>query len=806
MAKFFSRFVLLLCIVAPPLSAQQFRGFPPMVREHGDMQRLQFEGQFTVDPEDLRSELDSSLDVIQASRPSMQLSNLMEVIDRELLRGFLASGFPDATVATRLDEAQGCLVVTINEGPLFKCGGVVVSGLSTDRTEFVQQKLIHQEQSATAQAPQVPPKKPEIKIELNKDQYARWFPDKPCDFSAGRLEQLRKSAVRVLEDAGLYCPDAIVTMRRNPEQGMFELLVDPGPRVDPQLVTEINITGLLLHQPADIVALLDLRTEMPWSPGRQRDIEQRLTECGRFIDWNVTAEPVLPNSNSLQLKLHLVENLRAPLLTEELSDSALVFLRTSKYLQNWEQYGEDFNVEFKTANFAELVYQFSEHAAAYVPRVPVRVLAIASCQGGTLVSLELETTPPSGYRFMLQDGRLRLDSLHRRQSVESDRQFEVSSVVQGEMWIDKAQDAERYHRFQFSIGVGNGPNAKGRAKAKLSMAPSFAIASPDKESVMTLEDGSRLVIAGDQSAESTRVEFDVATGRFLKLTKLPDGVTPVYLSASMQPQAFDTAYLSIELGGWSIKKNASLGDILEFVGDEAELLPSVEQVAGAKEALRWLSLFSHLTQQLSAEQSAEHAVKFHIPVGSQQQPSPMAGIAAMLTKANALAFARESLLGQFGREMSLLLSTGDQRSMQEMERVLRHRDAGPLLGLYSAEVLAFINPAGSRYCAERGLRVIDDHNMSAELAAMFGKETRLGQVLIEAVNHLRQLPADERALLLEVFPEGAREGIEIQFTDSNVPAETVVLKMADVTWNTWGRELVRKRLLQHAPTIQQTGG
>ena len=72
--------------------------------------------------------LEKTRDFFEISHPLAPQEPYLEAIQRRLLLGYQHHGFPEARIEARADARGGRVVVTVEEGPRYVCGGIKVSG------------------------------------------------------------------------------------------------------------------------------------------------------------------------------------------------------------------------------------------------------------------------------------------------------------------------------------------------------------------------------------------------------------------------------------------------------------------------------------------------------------------------------------------------------------------------------------------------------------------------------------------------------------------------------------------------------
>jgi hypothetical protein len=123
-----SNLLLMTCLVGASSLALSAPVVLEAVGNLGDPQRLVFEENAAFPNPLLCGALRSSLDYVLLAQPNSPLPDLLEALPKLLVAGYRNAGFGEAQVAARHDTNRQRLVITIHEGPRYRCGALKVTG------------------------------------------------------------------------------------------------------------------------------------------------------------------------------------------------------------------------------------------------------------------------------------------------------------------------------------------------------------------------------------------------------------------------------------------------------------------------------------------------------------------------------------------------------------------------------------------------------------------------------------------------------------------------------------------------------
>ncbi len=97
----------------------------------GDCGRIEFTGNKAYTADQIRKELGEDLEILVARRSEAELSQWLETLQSRIQFGYHADGYAEARIVARVDAARNVLIVDINEGPQYHCGGIEFVGAKT---------------------------------------------------------------------------------------------------------------------------------------------------------------------------------------------------------------------------------------------------------------------------------------------------------------------------------------------------------------------------------------------------------------------------------------------------------------------------------------------------------------------------------------------------------------------------------------------------------------------------------------------------------------------------------------------------
>lgn len=122
-------FFLLITLISYPKAFAADTAVTNVVGDLGRKETLVFEGLHTFDRNDIINALTPHLEYQLAANPAAPLGNYLKTIEKLILAGYKRNGFPEASVAARVDTNDSRhIIVRVDEGPRFMCGEIKVIG------------------------------------------------------------------------------------------------------------------------------------------------------------------------------------------------------------------------------------------------------------------------------------------------------------------------------------------------------------------------------------------------------------------------------------------------------------------------------------------------------------------------------------------------------------------------------------------------------------------------------------------------------------------------------------------------------
>ena len=248
----------------------------PTAAALADPSRWRFVGCDAFPADELRDALAASVDVIVASRSSGTINRLIEVVTRELTLGYRSGGYPDAVVAADINRDARQLVITIDEGKLFRQGKVEVRGatsIDVDRLiASVKQKYAPAEAIPVFAGTPADGEAPLHWIKPNgqpeKLNDAIWNPSQPASFAPSVWKMWEPLVQLFLKRQG-YSDPVVAMSVESAEDGTATLVIsirDEGPRI---VLGEIGVTGNERNSTEDILEYLQLKLGQPFDAMQQ---------------------------------------------------------------------------------------------------------------------------------------------------------------------------------------------------------------------------------------------------------------------------------------------------------------------------------------------------------------------------------------------------------------------------------------------------------------------------------------------------------------------------------------------------------
>ena len=731
------------------------------VGDYYDVQRIVFEGAKTFPPEALRQALRRTREFFEVSNPLAPLDAYLETVQRKLLLGYQHCGFPEARIEARVDARAGRVVVTVEEGPRYVCGGIKVSGAKEVPATVIQERLtITNAPSGAVQrafdfqdkAPATSPLTRALADEADSEE-AAWVKGEPAPFSNPDQQVLKEVVTGVLAEHGYLFPKLNVQVVPDKATGKAELKVEvaeEGPRA---VIERVEVVGNKTNTAEAVVRYLDLKPGMELSTPLISRIEDRLWRAARFLAYKVSLGS--PNEGGrVPLQIELAEYAAAPPLAQGFSRTEEAMLKMREWLAKLDENGDDLVVQL-----SDLPAPAPEGELVMSPRSGVAFLAKDATGNAA---------GQDKYAFVLKAGQAGL------YSPAGGRKLLLpcpGTQLVGFLVVDTTPAAENRMPFHISVGAGfkgrpGGMPAGLTYRFQLSLPPIACIGFAHQGDYASWFDGDMLIRSNASSVlklnartgrivefrsakeiggASARVRFEPGTftrdfDHIAKVTAdLPD------LADTNAPLSSTLAFLAEEV--WTSKyvrrssrtnltseAAASLGEMWRHIR-LANILAPLDRVAGGA---NWL-----------AGKQDGFSIPYDEGSGKVMHLDTMAMITTWLLLNSDELFEPRSWAWTLLREGCLTVQGKGRHTEEALKGIYESRETGPLGYLAAAELLGRFQPAAGRKFAARGLERLSVADFRCDCRLFLQGNSIASQCCQRLASALGALDDDQLAALVK---------------------------------------------------------
>ncbi|MBN2022005.1 MAG: hypothetical protein JW809_04360 [Pirellulales bacterium] len=783
---------------------------PFRVNDYGNPKRLAFEGCQTFSEKELGSALVTNVDVALAAHPAAPLAAYLETLSNGLIRGYRHAGFPDAWAVTGVDEDAKKIRVTIDEGPRYTAGEVVVRG----NREILAAPIVHWLTSLYppegARRDGVYQNGEETTVHwVDKDgtdvklEHPLWKPGTPAPFDEATQTRLRRQVQRALAEQGFFFSRFRMEIAPQPDGKTAALAIDIDEEGPKAVLGEIAITGNDRNSTEEILKYLDLTPGASLAAGWQADLEHRLWLSGRFTEWQVTLDAPAAGSDRAALKLNLTESPWAPRLSEPLSPEQTVLLKLRDQLADPRRWPGDlcFSADMTDATM-EVVVSPTHGVLARLSDTPKPEEKTAEAKDLSFVLSDRQcgavSRVPLGVGFWLPT-RPRMQC--------------YGSIALG--LSGKLEDRELPRRLQFGFGTKDCDEEEPYRPVRIQICaePAYFVAEPNIEdaSGFTLADG---VLTCRTSTMNYRV--DAVTGHLLELDVLSGETSEVVARFRFEPNAFQTRLEQVQALTADCPNlydpDAPVSSWLGLLCQE-RLVSSL--VDTNPEVLRWLQLVRKMHEKkvfdslddvprrldFGKKTGSGDAGEFFIPPGSEdtsEKCEEARWLVYGLCLPDAL-FSRHSWPWTLTREIILAAAQKGQYTQAELAALWNSDRAGPIFYLLAATTLDQVSPETAKAFANRGLERTSTVDFQNDCREWLHPDGTVGQCARRMAQAVRDLEPDEVEAILG--PETDRDAsplakcIAALRSPSDRPLDDAILAALTAAWEAGLRDQVRSGLV-----------
>jgi hypothetical protein len=290
------------------------------VGKAGDLSAAQIEGCKIIPQAVVRRALQRDPQIQTAISPSASLEDLRATVEQCLLAGYLEQGFAHAAVATTIASPADHLIIRVIEGKQYKAGDVIVDGakladataLASVLTQPSEVQIVPAQIDAIVGTIVLP-----TWTDPEKAQGALWRSGRPAALIDRYIEHCRRKALEGLYSQGFCWADVKIEPRLN-DDGTVDLVVHILHEGLRAVLGDVQVNGLTLNQPKDVLRFVGLEPGMPINLEILREAHKKLWDSGRFLKQTISAQAPASDPGQLKLVLDLREHPEAPPLNKPL--------------------------------------------------------------------------------------------------------------------------------------------------------------------------------------------------------------------------------------------------------------------------------------------------------------------------------------------------------------------------------------------------------------------------------------------------------------------------------------------------------
>jgi TPR repeat protein len=687
----------------------------PRVGDYYDVHRFVFEGAKTFPPEALRQVLRRTRDFFDVSNPLAPQDTYLETIQRRLLLGYHHCGFPEARIEARVDARAGRVVVTVEEGPRYVCGGIKVSGAKEVPATVILERLTTTNAPTGAverafdfqdKAPATNPLTQALADQADSEE-ALWVEGNPAGFSNPDLLGIKEGVTGLLAEHGYLFPKLNVQVVPDKATGKAELQVEvleEGPRA---VIERVDVVGNKTNTAEAVVRYLDLKPGMELSRQLVSKIEDRLWRAARFLGYKVSLGSP-SDGGRVPLQIEVAEYSAAPPLAQAFSPAEAAMLKMREWLSKLDENGDDMVVQL-----TDLPAPTTEGELVMSPRSGVALL---------VKDVTRKTEPREEYAFMLKAGQAGL------YSPTGGRKLLLAcpgTQLWGFLIVDTTPGAVSGSPFHISVGAGFKGNSEGMPagptyRFQLAVPPVACIGFAHQGDYSCWFDGDMLI----RSNASSVVKLNARTGRIIEYRsakELGDASAQIRFEAGTLARAFD--HIATATAGMPdlADTNAPLSSTLAFLAEEVWSSKYLRGASHTNQTAEAAALLSTLSRQFRLANllapldrmvgetnglTGKHegfAIPYDEGSSKGMHLDTMAMISTLVLLNSDELFEARTWPWTLLREACLTVQGKGGHTEEALKGIYESKDTGPLGYLATAGLLGRFQPPWARKFAARGL-------------------------------------------------------------------------------------------------------
>ncbi len=798
------------------------QALPVKVGEAGDPDRILFEGLRTFTADQVRHALATKPSYLLAAHPQADMHAFLDELKAMVESGCQAGGFPDAKAEIIYDEQAFRVRVKVTEGPRFLARKVQVAGsklvigdelVRWFTTTAGTSKTVETLKSSLASAPAKDADSgitwnAQASVNLNnrpgglntpgkaeRPDEPMWVSGDPANFSAAWATQAVAQVEACLAEQGFFFPKARVELQRDVPTASADLLITILEEGPPGVIGEVTVAGMKRHKPGDILRFLELREGMKITAERLAMARQKLRDCGRFWDFEITPEYVgldTVSSRHVYLHIEVKEQDGVPRLDEPLSPVQQALLRVCDWVERFPTRDEDVQVTITNRDSFPFALQF----------------VLSPLRGLLLTSTDLPGGSPISAGFCLSQESVQLCAWASSNKLSALREGGGSFFLH--LLPDKSGGS---NHFNMQVGAGyQGHGNRGKPDVKPALTldvqltrAAFLDLATRAGSRCTLEGGTLVV-----TNEGFTFRADATTGRLVELVRLNEQPTfefrfglhvwdQVKRDFARRSEPLTNGYAP----GRGLSSLAALAgaEVARFYLAEDASATNATQHYRALMAMRKL-LNPELLLPVDRLLGGSETNAFNIPMDEVDKALAMNSLAAFFSGfafdwSNKL-FPKYSWPWTAAREAAFVMISQGRYTDAELDRLYNSEDTGPIGCLALAHLLSAAGSPAAKTFALQGVMRLGTADFLRDCNLFLRGESGLARGFAKTTDALRGLSEDEVAGLTAALPEAEatllRECAAALRAKPESPADSVLAPALGKYWEESLRAKVRAAL------------
>lgn len=717
----------------------------PKVGLAGSLADVEFEGLKTFAADQIRDALAENIEYQSAARPSAELAEYMDVVER-----LIRSGYGKAGIAAEVSVSYGTpLVFSIVESEQKLFGQFLSDKDSAIPPELLQRVRCKVSRPWSYHS--------HDGTKVSDSDPGAWLPGEPTLFTRETIDELMPHLKCCYLDCGMSPRNPPFSLRHHPDENVTDVVLNLQNVKKDIRIASIRIEGLKRHTREQLLELIEVSEGDPLHHKTLQHACDQLKDSHRF--WRYYVAVVLPKSHDryseskkqCELVITVKEYDALPKLGEPISPIEQSLLNAANWLSNLNTEPDDLVFEYNGEN----------RSATLVVSPSAKSLFLRAKgqfnYGRTPVQLN--------HTLLVEEGSLSVFDWRLNDS------FIWSGTHQPTLDLKMlpSEDDQGKPKGHFKLGLGFGAGADSQPWAfEVNPVTLLRMAHGTRDVELN---GDILTVEGDND----KFTFNRETGKLIA-AKWKGSDAAVACQAKTTPNAYSqqVANLQIEIESLNERFDQTnpVQSATNFLIDQILAQPAIASNHAAADLLLAAQILLNASEmtasnnrnkEVLAGQEAsdrESLPEFELPVTeTSDEESPFVDkVRSMLPVVSDGLFKRGSWPWMLLRELSLYgwdsktKASNSKQFAAELARVAQRSDNGPLFGLAAARLVRKRSKATSSRLASFGLAQLDEGALLVDLSH-FVDGDRWAPKMTEALAQLAgELSDDQIRLVARYLP------------------------------------------------------